>query len=274
MWLYLPAHRGGLVQLRVFGPPAACTAARQQCGHRLPRTHANLDDHAFLHASPLAAVRLRSSDPTDSAEASHAKWDASDYVWDPYTCQAAPSRRSERNGNRAGPIGCGPRKGAPACQVRQGACARMRAASGIATASRRDNARGCAHWQHQQPFCLEVPCLRLSTALQCSRYCAVEHSGHSRRSLRPRPCTAAWLHHTPGAPSPSAPAQTPCITCAHIPVQVDGCTTDLMQLKDYHQRYRICEEHLKVGVERGGGQPAWWPGRRRLQEWEGSGCAN
>lgn len=31
----------------------------------------------------------------------------------------------------------------------------------------------------------------------------------------------------------------------HIRCQVDGCEIDLMHLKDYHQRYRICSEHLK-----------------------------
>ena len=31
----------------------------------------------------------------------------------------------------------------------------------------------------------------------------------------------------------------------HLRCQVDGCTTDLKHLKEYHQRYRICAEHLK-----------------------------
>lgn len=29
-------------------------------------------------------------------------------------------------------------------------------------------------------------------------------------------------------------------------VQVDGCSKDLSKEKDYYQRYRICEEHLKL----------------------------
>ena len=32
---------------------------------------------------------------------------------------------------------------------------------------------------------------------------------------------------------------------SQIRCQVDGCRMDLMTLKDYHQRYRICSEHLK-----------------------------
>lgn len=29
-------------------------------------------------------------------------------------------------------------------------------------------------------------------------------------------------------------------------VQVEGCTKDIRQEKEYYQRYRICEEHLKL----------------------------
>jgi hypothetical protein len=31
-----------------------------------------------------------------------------------------------------------------------------------------------------------------------------------------------------------------------LPAQVDGCNKDLSVEKEYYQRYRICEEHLKL----------------------------
>ena len=31
-----------------------------------------------------------------------------------------------------------------------------------------------------------------------------------------------------------------------LPVQVAGCGKDLSFLKDYHQRYRVCEVHIKL----------------------------
>jgi hypothetical protein len=40
-----------------------------------------------------------------------------------------------------------------------------------------------------------------------------------------------------------APKLGPYLT--QLRCQVDGCTTDLKHLKEYHQRYRICAEHLK-----------------------------
>ena len=30
-------------------------------------------------------------------------------------------------------------------------------------------------------------------------------------------------------------------------VQIDGCKKDLSKEKEYYQRYRICEDHLKMG---------------------------
>ncbi len=30
-------------------------------------------------------------------------------------------------------------------------------------------------------------------------------------------------------------------------MQIDGCKKDLSKEKDYYQRYRICEDHLKMG---------------------------
>ena len=29
-------------------------------------------------------------------------------------------------------------------------------------------------------------------------------------------------------------------------IQVEGCDSDLTDLKEYHQRYKICEGHLKT----------------------------
>lgn len=38
-----------------------------------------------------------------------------------------------------------------------------------------------------------------------------------------------------------------CLGPAMAILQVEGCGKDIRQEKDYYQRYRICEEHLKLG---------------------------
>lgn len=90
--------------------------------------------------------------------------------------------------------------------------------------------------------------------------------------FRPRPCDPACLYalNVHGLASPhflttlsvhlercfvlevgQTQAGLGCMVCRHqnmygVSVQVDGCNKDLSVEKEYYQRYRICEEHLKL----------------------------
>ena len=50
----------------------------------------------------------------------------------------------------------------------------------------------------------------------------------------------SWAGKIP--PDCSQPATAQC------GLQVSGCGKDLTKEKEYYQRYRICEEHLKLGT--------------------------
>ena len=64
-----------------------------------------------------------------------------------------------------------------------------------------------------------------------------------------RPCAQGALGMASLLSAPSVDGSWPYLTNAPLhfpPIQVAGCGKDLSFLKDYHQRYRVCEVHIKL----------------------------
>ena len=72
-------------------------------------------------------------------------------------------------------------------------------------------------------------------------------------------CGTTWTLRVPSCPctgwlqSPSCAGNVPpgCsqpLNCEHCALQVSGFGKDLIKMEEYYQRYRICEDHLKLGA--------------------------
>jgi hypothetical protein len=60
------------------------------------------------------------------------------------------------------------------------------------------------------------------------------------------PSQAASGSHDTGAPARGGARGAKAGTLDLLQCQVDTCKADLSDLREYHQRYKICEFHLKV----------------------------
>lgn len=168
-----------------------------------------------------------------------ASWKAADWKWDAHKLTAAPANTSPTLKGSGGKAA----RSAPAadikqgCQVRAGLCKHITVMTGAECCFWPCASRPRGSWILQAHCFPRAWCARLAPA----RLASV-------RPLAPSnpPPTA---RRGPLKRCPVAPSAT------RLPLQVDGCSTEVGGMRDYHSRYKICEAHLKAPVVHKDGQP-------------------